>query len=47
MRKLKPQPRNYAVLADINTRPRTSYIAEVFNPNPELAEARLSAPENS
>jgi molybdopterin-containing oxidoreductase family iron-sulfur binding subunit len=38
--KLKSQKRNYGVLADLNTRPRTTYIAEVFNPNPELAEAR-------
>ena len=37
--KLKAQQRNYGVLADLNTRPRTTYIAEVFNPNPELAEA--------
>ncbi|MGA3222971.1 MAG: 4Fe-4S dicluster domain-containing protein, partial [Acidobacteriaceae bacterium] len=46
--KLKSQQRNYGVLADLNTRPRTSYIAEVFNPNPELAEARVEhAPAKS
>ncbi len=46
VRKLKAQQRDYAVLADLNTRPRTSYIAEVINLNPELAEAHR-APENS
>ncbi len=46
--KLKAQQRNYGVLADLNTRPRTTYIAEVFNPNPELAEARIEhAPAKS
>ncbi len=34
--KLKTEPRNYEVLADLNTRPRTSYLAVVHNPNPEL-----------
>ena len=34
--KLKGDPRNYATLADLNTRPRTSYLAKIKNPNPEL-----------
>jgi molybdopterin-containing oxidoreductase family iron-sulfur binding subunit len=37
--KIKNQPRNYGVIADLNTRPRTTYIAEVFNTNQALAEA--------
>jgi len=38
--KLKAQERNYAVLADLNTRPRTTYLAEVRNPKPELEAER-------
>ncbi len=34
--KLKAEPHNYGVLADLNTRPRTSYLGRVHNPNPEL-----------
>jgi molybdopterin-containing oxidoreductase family iron-sulfur binding subunit len=36
--KLRAQSRSYQVIADINTRPRTTYVAEVLNPNPELEE---------
>jgi molybdopterin-containing oxidoreductase family iron-sulfur binding subunit len=36
--KLQANERSYGVLADLNTRPRTQYVAAVLNPNPELAE---------
>jgi len=36
--KLKASSRNYGLLADLNTHPRTTYLAEVRNPNPELEE---------
>ena len=34
--KLKAQTRNYGLLTDLNTRPRTTYLARVRNPNPEI-----------
>jgi len=34
--KWKAQSRNYGLLDDLNTRPRTTYLARVLNPNPEI-----------
>ena len=34
--KLQKTPLNYALLAELNTRPRTTYLASVKNPNPNL-----------
>ena len=33
---LKKEPSNYALLAGLNTRPRTTYLAVTRNPNPEI-----------
>ncbi len=37
--KLKAQQRNYSLLGGLNARPRTTYLAAVRNPNPELESA--------
>jgi molybdopterin-containing oxidoreductase family iron-sulfur binding subunit len=35
--KLKADPRNYGVLSELGTQPRTSYLVRLKNPNPRLA----------
>jgi molybdopterin-containing oxidoreductase family iron-sulfur binding subunit len=37
--KWKAKNRNYGLLDDLNTRPRTTYLAEIRNPNPELEKS--------
>jgi len=36
--KMKAEQRNYGMLADLNTRPRTTYLAALRNPNPEIED---------
>ncbi|MEX2615240.1 MAG: TAT-variant-translocated molybdopterin oxidoreductase [Alphaproteobacteria bacterium] len=38
---------SYALLAELNTRPRTTYLGRIGNPNPELARQRKAAKGDS
>ncbi len=39
VRKRKASPLDYALLAELNTRPRTTYAARALNRNPDIAES--------
>lgn len=39
---LRAEPHNFAMLGELNARPRTTYLAKIDNPHPELSGAEAS-----
>jgi molybdopterin-containing oxidoreductase family iron-sulfur binding subunit len=44
--KLKQDPRDYKLLNELNTQPRTTYLAELRNQNPEMPDYKPSTPKH-
>ena len=44
VRQVKASPLDYALLSELNTRPRTTYLAKLSNPNPELIGTPAAKP---
>ena len=42
---LKAEPHDYTLLGELGTRPRTTFLAKLSNPNPEIPIARGSESE--
>lgn len=42
MAKLKAHPLDYSMLGELNTRPRTTYLAKLRNPNPDMASDKTA-----
>jgi Fe-S-cluster-containing dehydrogenase component len=38
--RLKQEPLNYSLLGELNTRPRTTYLGRLKNPNSKIGEPR-------
>ena len=43
--RLKNDPRSYGLLDELNTRPRTTHLAAIRNPNPEMPAEASPAPD--
>jgi molybdopterin-containing oxidoreductase family iron-sulfur binding subunit len=43
VRQQKEQPLNYVLLEELGTQPRTTYLAKIKNPNPDIQEEREEA----
>ncbi|HSV13525.1 MAG TPA: 4Fe-4S dicluster domain-containing protein, partial [Tepidisphaeraceae bacterium] len=41
--KLKKEPTDYSILAELTTKPRTTYLARISNPNPAMQAAEIAA----